>query len=136
MVSNGEVARSRVGLNLSERPVLVFWETTRACMLSCIHCRASAITAPLPGELTREEGLQLIDQVAAFGKPYPTIIFTGGDPLKRRDLFELLEYAANAGVGFAVSPAVTELLTSSALKRIKLAGASRSLFMSIKERGS
>lgn len=93
-------------------------------MLSCIHCRASAITDPLPGELTKEEGLQLIDHVAAFGKPYPTIIFTGGDPLKRRDLFELLEYAANAGAGFAVSPAVTELLTPSALKRIKLAGAS------------
>lgn len=108
----------------SEKPVLVFWETTRACLLSCVHCRASAIREPLPGELTTEEGVRLIDQVASFGKPSPIIVFTGGDPLLRGDLFELLSYAANAGVRFAVSPAVTELLSYDTLKRIKAAGVS------------
>lgn len=110
--------------SFSERPVLVFWEATRACLLSCIHCRASAIREPLPGELTTEEGFRLIDQVASFGKPTPTIIFTGGDPLIRKDLFDLLSYAASAGLRFAVSPAVTELLSHAALERLKDAGAS------------
>lgn len=107
----------------SERPVLVFWETTRACPLSCVHCRASAIREPLPGELTTEQGERLIDQVASFGKPTPTMIFTGGDPLLRADLFELMAYASDRGVRFAVSPAASELLTRDALKRLKEAGA-------------
>jgi AdoMet-dependent heme synthase len=107
----------------SEKPVLVFWETTRACMLSCVHCRASAIKEPLPGQLSTEEGRRLIEQVAAFGRPGPTMIFTGGDPLLRDDLFELLGYAANLGVRFAVSPAASDLLTYDALKRLKEVGA-------------
>ena len=52
----------------SEKPVLVFWETTRACKLSCVHCRASAIREPLPGQLSTGEGRSLIEQVASFGK--------------------------------------------------------------------
>ena len=111
-------------MNFSSKPILVFWETTRACQLSCVHCRASAITEPLPGELTTAEGQELIDNICSFGKPYPTVIFTGGDPLKRCDLFELLAYASKSGVSFAVSPAVTPLLTSEALKRLRDAGAS------------
>lgn len=78
----------------------------------------------MPGELTTVEGFRLIDQVASFGKPSPIIVFTGGDPLLRKDLFELLSYAANAEVRFAVSPAVTELLSYDTLKRIKAVGAS------------
>lgn len=93
-------------------------------MLSCIHCRASAITEALPGELTASEGRQLMDQVAGFGQPPPTIIFTGGDPLQRSDLFDLMDYAVEKEISFAVSPAVTELLTREALLRIKNAGAS------------
>ena len=104
--------------------MLVFWETTRACSLSCIHCRASAITEPLPGELNHEEGLRLIEQVTSFGRPYPTIIFTGGDPLRRKDLFDLMSDASASGINFAVSPAVTELLTHDALLGIKHSGAS------------
>ena len=119
VISNG----TKLGKLFSEKPVLVFWEMTRACLLSCVHCRASAIKEPLPGELTLEEGIQLIDQVASFGKPSPTIIFTGGDPLLRKDLFELLSYATKTGVRFAVSPAATELLSYDALKRMKEAGA-------------
>jgi AdoMet-dependent heme synthase len=107
-----------------DKPVLVFWETTRACLLSCVHCRASAIREPLPGELSTEEGRRLIDKVSEFGSPAPTMIFTGGDPLLRGDLFELLSYARSVGVRFAVSPAVTELLTYDTLRRIKEAGAS------------
>ena len=129
MESNPTVSAIGKGLErpnrpFSEKPILVFWETTRACLLSCVHCRASAIREPLPGELATEDGVRLIDQVASFGKPSPTIIFTGGDPLLRGDLFELLSHATKTGVRFAVSPAVTELLTYDALRRIKEAGAS------------
>ncbi len=106
-----------------DKPVLVFWEMTRACLLSCVHCRASAIREPLPGELNTKEGYRLIDRVREFGNPAPTMIFTGGDPLLRGDLFELLSYATSLGVRFAVSPAVTELLTYDILRRIKEAGA-------------
>ncbi len=107
----------------SEKPVLVFWETTRACKLSCVHCRASAIREPLPGQLTTEQGRKLIEQVASFGKPGPTMIFTGGDPLLRDDLFELLGHATELGVRFAVSPAASDLLTYDKLRRLKEAGA-------------
>jgi radical SAM protein len=111
-------------MDFSNKPILVFWETTRACPLACVHCRASAITEALPGELTKEEGVDLIDQVASFGKPYPTLVMTGGDPLKRRDLFELAAHAKERGVQFAVSPAVTELLTDGALEKIRDVGPS------------
>jgi radical SAM protein len=107
----------------SQKPILVFWEATRACGLSCVHCRASALKHPLPGQLTSQEGRMLIDQVASFGKPSPTMIFTGGDPLMRGDLFELLGYASDSGVRFAVSPAATEMLNADTLKRLRDAGA-------------
>jgi AdoMet-dependent heme synthase len=111
-------------MNFATKPILVFWETTRSCPLACVHCRASAILDPLPGELTREEGMKLIDEIASFGRPYPTLVFTGGDPLMRADLFDLISYANSLGVQFAVSPAVTKSLTDEALCRIKRLGAS------------
>ncbi len=108
--------------DFARAPILVFWETTRACGLSCLHCRASAISEPLPGELTSEEGHGVIDQVAEFGMPLPLIVFTGGDPLRRPDLFELLAHSRDRGIRTAVSPAVTELLTADCLRRLRDAG--------------
>ncbi len=107
-------------MSFSERPILVFWETTRACPLACGHCRASAIARPLPGELSTEEGRGLIDRLLEFGRPYPTLILTGGDPLQRADLPELIEHARARGLHVAVSPAVSERLDSVTLT--KLAG--------------
>ena len=107
-----------------DKPVLVFWETTRACELSCVHCRASAIREPLPGQLSTEEGKRLIDEVASFGRPSPVMIFTGGDPLLRDDLFGLLAHATDMGVHFAVSPAASDLLNLETLRRLKASGAS------------
>ena len=109
-------------MDFSSKPVLVFWETTKACMLACRHCRASAIHTQLPGELTTDEGRMLIDQIASFGGPAPVVVFTGGDPLMRGDIFELLEYAKRAGLKFAVSPAVTGLLTREKLEKLRDAG--------------
>ncbi|MBI4257564.1 MAG: TIGR04053 family radical SAM/SPASM domain-containing protein [Thaumarchaeota archaeon] len=103
--------------SLDERPILVFWETTKACLLSCFHCRASALSHPLPGELSTQEGKALLRQIAEFGSPLPTVIFTGGDLIMRSDIFDLLQYASTLGLPIAVSPSVTPLLTVDTLRR-------------------
>jgi radical SAM protein len=103
-------------------PLLVFWETTKACPLACRHCRATAIPTPLPGELTTKEGSRLIEDIAAFGDPKPLLILTGGDPLQRRDLFDLIEKANEVGVPVAVSPAVSPHLTRDVMKALKERG--------------
>ncbi|ESQ21091.1 MAG: putative Fe-S oxidoreductase [uncultured Acidilobus sp. CIS] len=95
---------------LDEKPLLVFWETTKACLLACIHCRANAITRPLPGELSHAEALDLIRQVAEFGRPYPVLVLTGGDPLMRSDLWELVEEARSLGIPVAMAPSPSRQL--------------------------
>jgi radical SAM protein len=109
-------------IDYGQRPMLVFWETTRACQVACRHCRASALTHGLPGELTRDEGLQLVDQVAGFGRPYPILVLTGGDCLLREDLFDLVEHATSLGVPVALSPSVTPALTPEMVARIAASG--------------
>ncbi|MGO8960806.1 MAG: TIGR04053 family radical SAM/SPASM domain-containing protein [Streptosporangiaceae bacterium] len=112
----------RTGPDYAERPMLVFWETTRACMLACRHCRASARAQSLPGELSTAEGYDLIDQVAGFGRPYPILVLTGGDCLIRPDVFELAGYASGLGVAVCLSPSVTPLLTQDVIARIATSG--------------
>ena len=108
----------RHSIDFSARPLIVFWEATRACMLKCIHCRAEAILKPLPGELSTEEARNLIDQVASFGHPPPILVFTGGDPLARSDIWELVEYAKSRGLKVAMAPAVTPMLDYNTIKRM------------------
>lgn len=105
-----------------EKPALIFWETTRACLLSCHHCRASSQPSSLPGELSTEQAISMMEQIKNFGKPYPVVIFTGGDPIMRRDLTYLLEYAKYLGITTAVSPAVTHLITDDVLNSLKATG--------------
>jgi radical SAM protein len=102
--------------------MLVFWEVTRACQLACFHCRASATEGALPGELTTTEGLDLIDQVAAFGRPYPILVLTGGDCLLRPDLFDLVKHAKELGVPVALSPSVTPQLTPEKIELMVTSG--------------
>lgn len=109
-----DVTRPRA-VDYAQRPMLVFWEVTRACQLACRHCRASATPDALPGELTGAEGRALIDQVAGFGRPYPILVLTGGDCLLRRDVFELVEHANGIGIPVAMSPSVTPMLSREAI---------------------
>ena len=111
-----------MSLDFSQRPLLVFWETTRACGLACQHCRASAIPHPLPGELSTAEGRDLIRQVAAFGRPRPVLVLTGGDCLARPDIFELAAHAAGLGIHVAMSPSVTPNLGPAAFERMRATG--------------
>ena len=108
-----ELAKGR--LDFEQRPILVFWETTKACLLSCRHCRATALPEAMPGELSSAAGHQLLEQVAGFGKPAPILVLTGGDCLMRPDLLELTTHARRLGLTVALSPSVTPRLTPSAL---------------------
>ena len=109
-------------IDFDQRPILVFWETTRACLLACRHCRADAIAEPLPGELTTAEGLTFIDSLAGFGSPSPVLVLTGGDVLMRADLLELVRHARARRVPVAVSPSVTPLLDVAKLQALRDAG--------------
>ena len=104
-------------------PLMFYYEVTRACDLVCKHCRASAQEDPAEDELTTEEGLALLDDVARFPRK-PSICFTGGDPLKRADLFDLIRHATDLGIGSALTPSATPLATYDAFKKAKEAGVS------------
>lgn len=119
-MTTAEVPRRPV--DFAQRPMLVFWEVTRACLLACKHCRASATADALPGELSAAEGRALVDQVAGFGRPYPILILTGGDCLLRPDIFDLVAYASDQGIPVALSPSVTPMLTADAIARMAAAG--------------
>jgi len=109
-------------LDFDKRPILLFWESTHACLLACKHCRADAMPFPAPGELTRDEGFSLIDSLTAFGRPYPVLIMTGGDVLMRPDVFELIDYANQRGVSIGLAPSVTTHLTDENIQRIRQLG--------------
>lgn len=109
--------------DFSQAPWLVIWEVTRACDLACVHCRASADPVRHPLELDTREGFRLLDEVRRFGDPL--MIFTGGDPLKRPDLFDLLGYSVGLGLRTTVSPSPTPLLTSDAVERFRACGVAR-----------
>jgi radical SAM protein len=111
---------ARGGLNFDETPFLAIWEVTQSCDLACKHCRAAAQPIAHPDELTNAEGKALIDQIADMH--VPIFVFTGGDPLKRKDVFELITYAANKGVQVALTPSATPLLTREAIFKLKEAG--------------
>src|SRR5690242_2192656 len=92
----------------ADRPYIAIWETTRACDLACLHCRAKAEARRFPGELDTEQALGLIRQVAGWG--VPLFVMTGGDPLKRKDLMVLVRECSKRGMNFALAPSVTPLL--------------------------
>jgi radical SAM protein len=102
-------------------PLMFYYEVTQACDLVCKHCRASAQEKPHPEELDTRQAKALIDQVATF--PHrPTMVMTGGDPLKRRDLFELVRHATAVGLHVALTPSATPLATRDAFQRAREAG--------------
>lgn len=114
--------RSRSGPDYARRPVLVFWELTRACLLACRHCRASAIPRPLPSQLSTEEGERLLASITEFGRPYPVVVLTGGDVMMRPDLLGLARTARTLGLHAAISPSVTPKLAPATLSDLREAG--------------
>lgn len=110
-------------MNFEKAPILLFWETTKACGLACRHCRAEAIDGPLPGQLSPAEGRRLIDDLRGFAPRAPVLIFTGGDPFMREDLFELAAHARSYGMPVGFAPSVTPLLTRETARRMLEVGA-------------
>ncbi|MFT4112604.1 TIGR04053 family radical SAM/SPASM domain-containing protein [Silvibacterium sp.] len=106
----------------SRSPMLVYWETTQACSLACRHCRAEAVSCPHPDQLSHEESLAMLRQVAEFGAPAPHLILTGGDPLEREDIYELIDEARQLGLTVSITPAATPKLTIEVMRKLKAHG--------------
>lgn len=109
----------------SYRPRLVFWELTTGCNLRCIHCRASATELMSPDDLSHEESCQLIDQLAEFA-PF-ILVLSGGEPLWRRDVFDLAERARSRNIrvalatnGTLVDDGVADRIVSAGIRRVAI----------------
>lgn len=110
-------------LDLNQTPLIVIWEVTQSCDLACFHCRGSAQPKRHPLELSTLEGEKLLHDLAQL-RP-PIFILTGGDPLKRADIFYLVRRAVAYGLKPAMTPSATPLLTREAIADLKRAGLSR-----------
>ena len=111
---------SLAAVDFSQTPFVAIWETTRACDLACRHCRAEAIPEALPGELSTQEGYQVLRELAEMGTPI--CVLSGGDPAKRPDLCDLVAFGSGLGLRMATIPAATPLLTPKLVHDLKEAG--------------
>ena len=110
-------------IDFNQRPFVAIWETTRACDLACVHCRAAAQSRRSQFELTTEQGFKLIDDIAELGPR--VFVITGGDPLKREDIYDHITYAKDKGLEPSVTPSATPLLTPEAIAKMKEHGIKR-----------
>ncbi|KAA8923555.1 MAG: radical SAM/SPASM domain-containing protein [Thermoplasma sp.] len=110
--------------DFNSKPLLIFWETTKACGLKCEHCRASAILEALPGEMDYDESINFLSHIREFGKPYPIVILTGGDMLRKNRIWDIMSYLGSQEIPFSVSPAVTDLLTHEVIMKFRKFGVS------------
>lgn len=101
---------------------MIAWELTRGCNLACVHCRASSECGPYPGELTTDECLKVMDEIATESKPI--IILTGGEPLLRPDIFDLARHGSDKGFRMVMATNGT-LITEETIKKMKASGIQR-----------
>ncbi|MGE3856451.1 MAG: TIGR04053 family radical SAM/SPASM domain-containing protein [Dehalococcoidia bacterium] len=106
-----------LSVDFDERPFTVAWEITRACALACVHCRAEAQPRPHPFELTTAEAFEVVDQIAELNPP--VLVITGGDPLMRRDVYDIVERAVGRGLRVSISPTTTALATRERFERLR-----------------
>jgi len=118
--SSAQLPSHLLQFSADKRPVVV-WNVTRRCNLKCVHCYAHATEEAVSDELTTAEGKALIDDLAAFG--VPVLLFSGGEPLVRKDLPELAEYAVQKGMRAVVSTNGT-LITPKMAQKLKAIGLS------------
>ncbi len=100
-------------------PRVVAWESTRACNFACVHCRAEAQKAADPRQLTTHEAFDLVEQIAEFCKP--VFIVSGGDPLQRKDIFEVASHASSLGLRVVMSPSGSNL-SADTFEKMKAGG--------------
>ncbi len=111
-------------IDTSERPFVLIWEVTQACELACDHCRANARPGRHPEELTTVEGKRLLDSAAGFGDGQ-LVVLSGGDPMKRPDLVEMVRYGTERGLRMTLTPSGTEALTPDSVAELADAGLER-----------
>jgi radical SAM protein len=104
--------------------MVLIWEVTQACELACEHCRASAEPGRHPDELSTREGKKFLDDVREFGEGQ-LVVLSGGDPMKRPDLVELVEYGTDVGLSMTLTPSGTDALTRDAIEDLSDAGLRR-----------
>jgi radical SAM protein len=121
MTDNQLVAATYPGYLYGRTPRNVYWEMTIACDLACKHCRADAIHERDPLELTGDEARTMMRDIKAMGS---MLILTGGDPMKRPDLFELIEYGRSIQLPLSITPSTTPTVTREAVRRFKELGIS------------
>ncbi len=103
----------------SDAPRNVYWEMTIACDLVCKHCRAESIPCRDPQELTTEDGKALMRDVKTMGS---MMILTGGDPMKREDLLDLIAYARDIRLPLGITPSTTPTLTRDIVRQFRMLG--------------
>ncbi|MFC6771115.1 radical SAM protein, partial [Halorubrum pallidum] len=97
-------------IDTSQRPFVLIWEMTQACELACKHCRADAKRRRHPEELSTDEARALLDDAREFGEGQ-LVVLSGGDPLARNDVTDLVAYGTDAGLKVTLTPSGTESLT-------------------------
>ena len=114
---SGQLPSHLLQFSADKKPVVV-WNMTRRCNLKCIHCYSNSADVDYPDELTTEEGKKLIDDLVKFCSP--VILFSGGEPLLRKDLLELAQYATNKGMRAVISTNGTLITQEIAAKLQKI----------------
>ena len=109
----------KIEKDASQRRPIVVWNTTRTCNLHCVHCYTDSDNMKYSNELDTKEGMKLIDELSDFG--IPSLLFSGGEPFMKKDLFLLLEYAAKKNVRPVISTNGT-LIDRESAQRVKDAG--------------
>jgi AdoMet-dependent heme synthase len=122
-ISNGDGHHATHGNQ--NKPRLIFWELTKGCNLRCIHCRASATELSSPDDLSTEAANAIIDQIAEVSSPI--LVLSGGEPLFRKDIFELARYGTSKGLrvalatnGTLVTRQVAQKIVDSGVKRVAI----------------
>jgi AdoMet-dependent heme synthase len=107
------------------KPRLVFWEVTKGCNLHCIHCRATATELSSPRDLPTSKAREIIEQIAAYGNPI--LVLSGGEPLYRRDIYELAKLGTERGLrvalatnGTLVTKDVAQKIANTGVKRVSI----------------
>ncbi len=110
-------------LDFGRSPFIVIWEVTQACDLACRHCRAEARPWRDPCELSTEQGMALLNEVRRFGRIL--FVLTGGDPLYRPDIYDVIRHGTEIGLRMTMTPSGTKLVRKAMVRRMKDEGLSR-----------
>jgi len=110
-----ELPSSLLQFSEDKKPVVV-WNITRRCNLKCVHCYSASENINYANELSTDEGKNLIDDLSSF--EVPVLLFSGGEPLTRKDLYELASYAVSKGIRTVISTNGT-LITEEVAGKLK-----------------